>query len=232
MRHASIENRLLAGLPHRDRQRLLSSGERIELVLGDVLCRAGARIGHVYFPLDSTISLLIPVDADSSLEVALIGTEGMFGSPLVLGVGSSAMQALVQGSGAAMRLSAAAFRRQLAAGTGLRRRLSLYIYVTSTQTAQSAACVSRHLLEARLARWLLMTQDRAHSNEFYLTHEFLAKMLGVRRVGITKVAGMLQKRKIMSYRRGNITILDRVKLEEVSCSCYRAAIDTYEGILR
>jgi CRP-like cAMP-binding protein len=173
---------------------------------------------------------LVPVDDRPNLEVELVGAEGMFGVPVVLGVGISTLQAVVQGSGAALRLGSAAFRRELERSSALQRTMNRYIYVLRAQLARTAACNSFHLLEARLARWLLMSHDRAHSNDFHITHEFLGRVLGVRRVGITNAAGVLQKRKLMSYSRGDITILDRKGLERASCACYRAAQGTYEKI--
>lgn len=231
LKRASVANRLLAALPEKDLQRLLARGEYVDLTFADVLYEPAERIRHVYFPADSFISLVIPVDGRASLEVELVGSEGLLGVPLMLGVDASPLRAVVQGSGAALRLSAASFRRELGFSLALRQILHRYLYVLITQLAQTAACNRFHVLDARLAHWLLMTHDRAHSNEFHLTHEVLAQMLGVRRVGITNAAGLLQKRNLVRYSRGNITILDRAGLEAVSCGCYRAVKDTYERIL-
>lgn len=231
MNAAPAENRLLAALPFVVRQRLLASGEVVELGFAEVLCEPAERIRHVYFPIDGFISLLTPVDGHGNFEVELIGNEGMLGIPLTLGVDVSPVQAVVQGAGSALQISAAAFRRQLESSSGLRRRMNRYIYVSMAQLAQEAACVRFHVLDARLARRLLMTHDRAHSNELHITHEFLAKMLGVRRVGITNAAGLLQERGLVTYSRGDITILDRSGLERVCCKCYWIARNAYERIL-
>ena len=231
MKSARDENRLLARLPRRDRQRLLARCQRVDLTFGEIVGEPETRIRHVYFPLDSFISLLMPVDGRASLEVELVGNEGMFGIPIVLGVNASPLRGLVQGSGTALRMSAPMFRRQLALSYALQRELDRYIYVRLVQLAQETACICFHLLDARLARWLLMTHDRARSDAFHLTHEFLAKMLGVRRVGITNAAGILQKRKLVSYSRGEIRVLDRAGLEAASCPCYQDARDVYERIL-
>jgi hypothetical protein len=177
------------------------------------------------------ISLLVPVEGHGNLEVALVGTEGFLGTPIALGVQSSPLQGLVQGSGAALRLSAHAFRSELESSPAMRHTLSKYAYVLIAQLAESAGCIRFHLLEARLARWLLLTHDRANSNEFHLTHEFLAQMLGVRRVGVTNAAGDLQKRNLIAYTRGEITVLDRTGLEATSCPCYQTGQDIYEHIL-
>jgi CRP-like cAMP-binding protein len=210
---------------------MIASSERVALTYGNTLCESGERIQHVYFPIDCIISLLVPIDGHGSLEAGLVGTEGMFGAPIALGVDVSPLQALVQGSGAALRWSAAALRGQLAASPALRQCLHRYIYVSAEQSAQSSACRSFHRLDARLARWLLMTHDRAHSDQFHLTHEFLAQLLGVRRVGVTNAAGALQKHKLVKYSRGDITVLNRASLERTSCGCYQAAKDSYHRIL-
>jgi CRP-like cAMP-binding protein len=231
MESPGIANRLLASLPRSDRQRLISRSQEVELVVGKVLCVAGARIAHAYFPISGIISALTPVDNHASLQVELVGTEGMIGLPLVLGVGVATLHENVQRAGVSIRLSAAVFRQELRSSRPLRATLGRYTYVLRAQLAETAACNSFHRLEARLARWLLTTLDRANSNEFYLTHELLGKMLGVRRVGITNAAGILQRQQLVRYTRGNITVLNRVGLEKVSCRCYQSARDTYDRIL-
>jgi hypothetical protein len=185
----------------------------------------------VYFPVDSYVSQLIPVEAHENLEVDIVGNEGMLGSPLVLGVKFSPLQSLVQGPGLAQRIETAAFLHSLERIPSLRRQLNRYIFVSLSQFAQTAACNSFHALEARLARWLLLTLDRTVGDTFHLTHKFLAQMLGVRRVGVTNAAGQLQKRQLISYHRGGIMVLDRAGLEAASCECYQRATDTYRQIL-
>lgn len=210
---------------------MLSSCDEVDLTFGGVLFEQGERIRHVYFPVDGFISQLVPVDGRMNLEVELVGNEGMLGVAAVLGINIAPLQALVQGSGSCWRMSVGNFRREIEASRALRRELHRYIYVLMVQLSQSAACLSFHVLDARLARWLLMTHDRAPSDEFYLTHEFLAQMLGVRRVGVTTAAGLLQRRGLLSYNRGTITILDRTGLEAASCSCYQASRNAYERML-
>ena len=229
---APATNRLLAALPDKTSAQMLANCESVDLVFADVLCLPGDRIQHVYFPTESFISLVAPVDGYAGLEVGMVGSEGMFGVSLMLGVDVSPLHALVQGAGQALRMNATRFRRQLASSRALRQGLNRYTYVLISQLAQTAACTRFHVVEARLARWLSMTRDRAGSDEFYLTQEFLSHMLGVRRVGVTKAASSLQKHKLISYSRGVISILDRNGLEAAACGCYLADKKTYDKIMR
>ena len=224
-------NRLIAALSPASRRHLLASCESVELKFAEVLCESGMPARHVYFPTASIISLLVPVVGRNGLEVGLVGNEGLLGIPLMLGVNTWPLRAIVQGAGTAWRMDAESFRRELAFSGGLRRQLNRYLYVSMQQLAQSVACSRFHIVEARLARWLLMTQDRAHSPSFAITQEFLAEMLGVRRVGVTEAAGLLQRRNLIVYRRGHITVLDRDGLQAVACGCYQANQAVYERIL-
>lgn len=224
-------NRLLDALPIMECQLLLDNCEHIELIFEDLLFKAGDIISHVYFPTGSFISLVTPVDDGHKLEVGLIGNEGMLGSTLLLDVEIKPFDALVQGAGSALRITTSSFRRILEKCPELQLQLKRYLYVSMRQLAQTAACTRFHVVEARLARWLLMTQDRAHSDSFHVTHVFLAYILGVRRVGITKAANALQKQKLIRYHRGDIIVLDRAGLEMVSCDCYWADKEIYRTIM-
>jgi len=218
-------NSLLAALPRKDYQRLLAGLEPVRLTYGKVLYEPGDPIRHVYFPNDSLVSLLTLADGHLALEVGMVGYEGMVGTPMSLGINVSAVRALVQGSGTAMRMTAARFHKEFRRCPPLQRALYRYIHALMAQVTQTAACNRFHVVEARLARWLLMTRDRVRANQFYLTQEFLAHMLGVRRVGVTKAASALQQRKLLRYSRGNITILDEKGLEAASCKCYQIVKD-------
>jgi len=224
-------NYLLKALPASDLRRMMAGCETVELAFADVLYTPTERLRYVYFPTTSFISLIVPVDGSSSLEVGLVGNEGMFGIPLVLGVDISPVRAVVQGAGSALRMDAATFCRELGRSQALQREIDRYVFVQLSQLAQTAACTRFHVVEARLARWLLMTQDRAHADNFHVTQEFLALMLGVRRVGVTKAASSLQKRRLIHYSRGDMTVTDRRGLKAASCGCYKADRESYDRIL-
>lgn len=213
-------NCLLAALMPRDFEHLQSGLERVPLELGAVLHEPGAQIEHVYFPESGLVSMLAVAYGHHAVEVGLTGREGMIGVPLALGHDSALMGAFVQSGGTALRLSAARFRRELLNCTTLRQHVYGFAANLLAQVAQTAACNRFHVLEQRLARWLLMAQDRLEAEQFRMTHEFLGHMLGVRRVGVTKAAYGLQRAGLIHYRRGNIFIEDRAGLERVSCPCY------------
>jgi CRP-like cAMP-binding protein len=226
-----ITNRLLDRLSPKDRARVIGACEMVELAFAQVLDRPGESIRHVYFPISAFVSLLASLGGKRNLEVALAGSEGIYGVPVAFGVGISPVHAMVQGGGTAWRISASAFERLLARVPALRQAVGRYAHVVMSQLIQTAGCNRFHVVEQRLARWLLMTADRAHTSTFRITHEFLAYMLGVRRVGITEAASALQRRKLIAYKRGVMTVLDRRGLERAACSCYRSDIATYERAL-
>ena len=215
-------NHLIDLLPRPDRLRFLALCESVDLSLGEALCQAGQPTRHVYFPVEGFISLLVMATDTPGLEVGMVGNEGMLGAHLALGVPTSPLRAIVQGSGTAWRLGASAFRRELADSLPLQRSLGRYVYVLMAQHAASAACLRFHAIGPRLARWLLMSQDRARSASFPVTQEFLAYMLGVRRVGVTQAAGALQQAGLIEYHRGELAVLDRAGLEAAACGCYAA----------
>ena len=225
------QNHLIELLPRLARQRLLKICEPVELTLSDVLCHPGEPTRYAYFPTTGFISLVAMIDGSPGVEVGMIGREGMLGASLVLGVATAPLYALVQGAGAAWRIGIVEFLRELADSQALRRGLNRYLYVLMTQLATSTACLRFHQIGPRLARWLLMSQDRAHADSFHVTQEFLAYMLGVRRVGITAAAGALQRSGLIAYRRGAFTVVDRAGLEKASCGCYAADKLAYTSLL-
>lgn len=211
---------MLAALPPADFRRLARALEPVDLEFGKVLCEAGATIRHVYFPLNSLVSLLAAAGNGDSLEVGLVGSEGVVGAPLALGSSTSPVLELVQGSGKALRMPAKRFVAELTRSPKLRRLIDHCILINMGTAMQIAACNKAHVLEARLARWLLMVRDRLGSDAIFLTQEFLARMLGVRRAGVTETAGVLQRRSLIRYARGRILILDLEGLTAAACPCY------------
>ena len=216
-----VANSLLAALPQRVYRRLITGFEPVTLTFGQVLYEADKPIRHVYFPSDSLVSLLTVVKGHMPTEIGLVGREGMLGIPLALGMSDSSMLALVQGTGTALRMTAARFRSEHGRHGPLQKELGRYIHERIVQITQTAACNRFHQVEARLARWLLMTRDRMGADRLHLTQEVLANMLGVLRVAVTNAASALQRRKLISYDRGEIDVLDAKGIEEAACACYR-----------
>jgi len=210
---------------------MLAGCETVELAVDAALHSPGERLRDVFFPVSGSISLIMQVDHSVLLEVGLVGSEGMLGIPLALGVDVSPTRAVVQRAGSALRMDDASFRVELERSRSLRHQIGRYACVRLTQLAQTSVCTRFHVVEARLARWLLMTQDRARTNSFHVTQELLATMLGVRRVGVTNAATSLQKQNLIHYSRGNITVVDRRGLKAASCGCYQADRDSYARLL-
>ena len=223
-----IANRILASIPPRQYRRLEAELEPVTLDFGQVLYEPQKTIEYVYFPLDCLISLLTAVDKRRTLEVGMVGNEGMAGMPFILGIGISGVRALVQGGGGALRMASAPFLVEFNRNPALQDALYRYTYALMAQISQTAACNRFHDTEARLARWLLMTRDRVGSDEFLLTHAFLAHMLGLRREGVTEAASALKARNLISYARGKIKILDVRGLKASSCSCYQIVKSVFD----
>lgn len=222
------KNKLIELLPPADRARLLTIAEPFELALSEVLCEPGSPTHHVYFPTAGFISLVTTVPGHPGVEVGMVGSEGMVGAYVSLDVLVEPLHTVVQGAGSALRIATAPFLRELACSATLRSAVNRYLYVLMAQLATASACLRFHEIEPRLARWLLMSQDRAHADTFHVTQEFLAYMLGVRRVGITDAASCLKRDRLIEYRRGEVTVLDRKGLELAACTCYAADQKAYD----
>ncbi len=215
-----IANQLLAALPKKEYQALRSQLEEIPLVFEQIIYKPEVAMSDVYFPNSGIVSLLAGLNERATLEVGMVGREGIVGLAVFMGVKESQNRAVVQGAGSAMKMKARAFRRECDNGGALSHLLQRYTHSLLTQITQSAVCNQFHSVEARLARWLLMTHDRMETDEFQLTQEFLSNMLAVRRECVNKAAGKMQKRKLIAYSRGRLTVLNRAGLEAVSCGCY------------
>lgn len=224
-------NRVLATLPRSEYQQLLVGLEPVTLALGDVLYEPGELLRHIYFPDEGLlVSLLTLVENHGALEIGLVGSEGVVGLPLAQGIGTSSVRAVAQGAGTARRMEAARFHGALETCPALQRALHRYTYALIAQIVQTAACNRFHQVEARLARWLLMASDRLQSDPIRFTHEWLADLLGVRRVGVTVAASALQRRGLIHYRRGTIAILDREGLKDAACECYQKIKDIFDRV--
>jgi CRP-like cAMP-binding protein len=225
------ENRVLAGLPQRDYRRLAPELEELSLNTRASLYEPNKRIDYVYFPLSGVLSVIVDLQSGSKVEVGTVGNEGMLGTPLFLGSDLSPLSSFVQVASTSLRMSASTFKKETSNGGPLFERARLHTLAWFHQVAQSTACNSRHPIEQRMCRWLLMTRDRVGTHEFYLTQEFLAQMLGVRRASVTIVAGLLQRAGLIRYGRGRITIEEPLKLEAASCECYESVRNEYLRLL-
>jgi CRP-like cAMP-binding protein len=227
----STQNRLLAALPPKDFAQLRPRLQQVELVFRNVLYAPEEPVTGVYFPETGYVSRLAPMDDGDHAEVGLIGPEGMTGLAVLLGGDRDTFELLVQVPGTALRMDTAAFREELDRIPTLRPILLRYALAHFEQVARTAACNSRHHIDQRLARWLLMAHDRVEGDEFPMTHEFMAMMLGVRRAGITTAARSLSKAGFIEYERGRITVTDRPGLEAASCECYGIARRAQDQLL-
>lgn len=218
--HLITTNRLLGALPARELKRALSNLEEVELRFGASIYAPGGKIEYAYFPISGIISLLAGVDNDSTLEIGIVGREGMAGLPLFMGTRHSPVRAIVQGKGSAMRMKAADFENECGNGGALPQILLRFAHSIIGQISQSAVCFRFHVIEMRLARWLLMTGDRMETEKFRMTQDFLSNMLGVRREAVNRAATSLQRKGLIEYSRSNILITDRAALETAACKCY------------
>ncbi|HCS41844.1 MAG TPA: Crp/Fnr family transcriptional regulator [Pseudomonas sp.] len=221
--HASPDpshNHLLAALPAVDLQRLVPHLEQVSLALGDVLYEPGDTLRHVYFPTDAIVSLLHVTENGSSAEIAVVGNEGLIGIALFMGGESTSSRAVVQSAGGAFRLPGQKFKKEFNRHGDLLLLMLRYTQALITQMSQTALCNRHHSIDQQLCRWLLLSLDRLHGNRLNMTQELIANMLGVRREGVTEAAGKLQRQGVIEYSRGQITVLDRARLERLSCECY------------
>jgi len=216
-----IANKILAALPRWEYQRLAEHLETVELVEGEVLSEPGEVMRYVYFPGTALLSLLTLVDDSDVFAVGLVGREGMASVAVALGSTNSPFRTLVQCSGHVVRMKSKTFFKEFRECHALREMVLQYVLSLTTLIAQTAACNRYHVIEERLARWLLMTRDRLSSDHFHMTHEMLGHLMGVRRVGVTNAAHALKERNLIDYSRGAIDIIDGPGLQDAACSCYR-----------
>lgn len=225
------ENRLLARLPQKEYERLLPMFRSIPMIFKDVLSEARAAIEHVYFPSSGVVSAITGMQGGASIEVATIGKEGMVGVMAFVGAEESPHRQIIQVPGEALRMDVKTFRAETAKDGPFRQVMTLYATAFHYQISQAIACNGLHTIQRRCCRWILMTHDRAGSDEFPLTHEFLSHMLGVRRVSVTDVLKPLQEAGWIRTRRGKVTVLDRKGLQKAACECYQIVNDEFERLL-
>jgi CRP-like cAMP-binding protein len=218
--HAPQQNHLLAALSSAEHDRLTPHLELISLPLGTVLYEAGDRLGHVYFPTDSIVSLLYVLEDGASAEISMVGNEGLIGIALFMGGDTTPSRAIVQSAGYAYRLIGRRLKDEFHRNGDMQLLMLRYTQALLTQMGQTAVCNRHHSVDQQLCRWLLLSLDRLSCNELSMTQELIANMLGVRREGVTEAAGKLQKLGVIDYSRGKITVRDRPKLEQLSCECY------------
>jgi CRP-like cAMP-binding protein len=226
-----LENHLLAALPEMELQRWLPDLEFVEMHLGDVLYESGSTLGHAYFPVTAIISLLYVMENGASAEIAVVGNEGILGISLFMGGESTPSRAVVQSAGHGFRLTAGLMKAEFDRAGPVLHLLLRYTQALITQMSQTAVCNRHHSLDQQLCRWLLLSLDRLQGSELAMTQELIANMLGVRREGVTEAALKLQKAGVITYARGHITVLDRAKLEELSCECYAVVKKEYDRLL-
>jgi CRP-like cAMP-binding protein len=225
------ENRLIAALPVDEYERLLPSLHPVSFSLGQVVYEFGGRLEYVYFPTTAIVSLLYTMENGSSAEMGLTGNDGVVGIALFMGGGTMPNRAVVQSAGGALRMRAKVLQDEFAQGGKFQQLLLRYTQALITQISQTAVCNRLHSVEQQLCRWLLLSHDRVKADELIMTQELIGDMLGVRREGVTVAAGRLQDEGAISYVRGHITILDRAKLEETVCECYRVVKDEFDRLL-
>ena len=224
-------NHILEALPIHDRERVAAHLEPVKLRLGEVIHESGEAQAHAYFPIDSIISLLYVLKNGDSAEVAVAGHDGMVGMPIIMGGGTSPHRALVQAAGTALRMKAQVLRQECERVGPLQQLLLRYNQALMIQIGQTAVCNRHHSVDQQLCRWLLMSIDRLPGRDLTMTQELIANMLGVRREGVTEAAGKLQRKGVISYQRGRITVLDRSLLLQLSCECYEVVQQEYTRLL-
>lgn len=229
--HDPSGNILLGSLPRKEGRGFINLCDEVELNFSEILNKPGKRTHHVYFPTVGFISLIAPINSQTNIEVGMVGREGMVGLNYALGVNFSLLLSQVQGAGTALCMEADQFLQIFKKSNTLQQKLRAYAYVRMNQLAQTIGCNRFHLIDKRLANWILRSYDCANCDEFAITHEFLSYMLGVRRASVSESASRLKKKKLISYSRGRLKILNRSGLEAITCECYSRNKTIYKKIL-